>query len=367
MRIYRIPLGSRTRTQVFRDTFRQRQLLAALQTILRQELPDIVHIQHLMGMPVGLIDLLLKANIPYVVTLHDYWYLCANAQLLTNRDQTICEGPDRRAFNCSQCAFVRAGGKKISWMAPVVAPVMQSRNNRLRTVLDRASRVIAPTDFVRQIYARAEMGNGKMVLIRHGIEVPEKEVEIARQRQAAREIDGCLRIGFIGSLGWQKGVHVLVEAVNMLPAEHVQLTLYGDLTSFPDYVSYLQDMIRHPGINLAGLVSRENLWMALAEFDVVVMPTLWYEVSPLTIDEVFAVGIPIVASHIGVMSEKIADGINGRLFPAGDVVALKQILMDVLDNPDQLNLWRAGIPSVRTIDEHVREIEELYQSTLDTV
>jgi glycosyltransferase involved in cell wall biosynthesis len=367
VRIYRIPLGPRTRTQVFRDTFRQRQLLAALQTILRQELPDIVHIQHLMGMPIGLVDLLVEATIPYVVTLHDYWYLCANAQLLTNSDQTICEGPDRRALNCGQCALVRAGGKKISWMAPVIAPVMQSRNNRLRSVLDRASRVIAPTDFVRQIYAGAGMSSGKMVTIRHGLEMPEKEVEITRQRQAARKQDGCLRIGFIGSIGWQKGVHVLIEAVNMLPAERVQLTLYGDLTSFPDYVSYLEEMIKHPGINLAGLISRENLWTALAEFDVVVMPTLWFEVSPLTIDEVFAVGIPIVASRIGAMSEKIADGVNGRLFPAGDVVALRQILMDVLDNPDHLNLWRAGIPSVRTIDEHVREIEELYQSTLDTV
>jgi glycosyltransferase involved in cell wall biosynthesis len=342
-------------------------LLTALPEILRQELPDIVHIQHLMGMPIGLVDLLVKASIPYVVTLHDYWYLCANAQLLTNTDQTICEGPDRRAFNCSQCAFVRAGGKKISWLAPVVAPLMQSRNNRLRAVLDRASHVIAPTDFVRQIYARAGMSTANMVMVRHGKEMPQKEVEIARQRHETRQRDGCLRIGFIGSIGWQKGVHVLIEAVNMLPEERVQLTLYGDLSSFPEYVSYLQDMIQHPGINLAGLVSRENLWMALAEFDVVVMPTLWYEVSPATIDEVFAVGVPIVASRIGAMSEKIADGVNGRLFPTGDVVALRQILMDVLENPDQLNLWRAGIPSVRTIDEHVREIEELYQSTLDTV
>ena len=71
VRIYRIPLGPRTRTQVFRATFRQPQLLAALQTILRQELPDIVHIQHLMGMPIGLVDLLVEENIPYVVTLHD--------------------------------------------------------------------------------------------------------------------------------------------------------------------------------------------------------------------------------------------------------------------------------------------------------
>jgi len=367
VRIYRVPLGPRTRTQVFRDTFRQRQLLEALQTILRQEMPDIVHVQHLMGMPIGLIDHLVEAGIPYVVTLHDYWYFCANAQLLTNTDQTICDGPDRQALNCGRCALVRAGRKNISWMAPAVAPVMQTRNNRLRAVLDRANCVIAPTKFVRQTYARAGMSSGNMVVILHGIEMSEKELELARQRQSTRKQDGCLRIGYVGSIGWQKGVHVLIEAVNMLPTERVQLTLYGDLTSFPDYVLNLEGMIQHPGINLAGPVSREDLWMALAEFDVVVLPTLWYETSSLVLDEVFAMGIPVVASQIGVMAEKITNGGNGRLFPAGDVVALRQILMDLLENPGLLDLWREGIQPVRTIAEHVRDVNEVYQPLLDAI
>ncbi len=112
VRVYRLLVGERTRTQVFRDSFGQRQLLGALQTILDQEAPDLVHVQHLMGMPTGLVDLLLDAGIPYVVTLHDYWYFCANAQLLTNTDQTICAGPDDRAVNCGQCALVRAGRKR---------------------------------------------------------------------------------------------------------------------------------------------------------------------------------------------------------------------------------------------------------------
>ena len=63
VRVFRIPLGPRSRTQVFRDTFRQPQLLDALRAILQQESPEIVHIQHLMGMPVGLVDLLVEMGI----------------------------------------------------------------------------------------------------------------------------------------------------------------------------------------------------------------------------------------------------------------------------------------------------------------
>lgn len=367
VRVYRLLVGERTRTQVFRDSFGQRQLLGALQMILDQEAPDLVHVQHLMGMPTGLVDLLVDAGIPYVVTLHDYWYFCANAQLLTNTDQTICAGPDDRAVNCGQCALVRAGKRNIGWVAPAVAPVMQMRNKRLRGILDRASHVVAPTEFVRQTYAAAGMSSDNMVTILHGIEMPEKELETARRRLATRQRDGCLRIGYVGSIGWQKGVHILIEAVNMLPTERVYLTLYGDLSSFPDYVTQLQELVQHPGITLAGPVSREDLWMALAEFDVVILPTLWYETSSLILDEVFAMGIPVVASRIGVMVEKVRDGVNGRLFAAGDVVALHRVLLDLLENPDLLDDWRSGIPPVRTIHEHVGEIERLYQSTWHAV
>jgi glycosyltransferase involved in cell wall biosynthesis len=237
----------------------------------------------------------------------------------------------------------------------------------LRGILDRASHVVAPTEFVRQTYAGAGISSDNMVTILHGIEMPEKELETARRRLATRQRDGCLRIGYVGSIGWQKGVHILIEAVNMLPTERVYLTLYGDLSSFPDYVTQLQGLVQHPGITLAGPVSREDLWMALAEFDVVILPTLWYETSSLILDEVFAMGIPVVASRIGVMAEKVRDGVNGRLFAAGDAVALHRVLLDLLENPDLLDDWRSGIPPVRTIHEHVGEIERLYQSTWHAV
>ena len=365
--IYRVPLGARSRVQVFKDTFCQKCLQADLKSVLEKESPDIVHIQHLMGMPMNLAEQVAAANIPYVVTLHDYWYVCANAQLLTNTDQTICMGPDRFAFNCSQCALARVGRDELLWSAPAISPLMLVRNRRLHTVLEKAGTVIAPTNFVRQTYIDLGACSDNMAVIRHGIDLPNQLLETARRQHSPPGRDKPLQIGYIGSIGWQKGVHVLIEAVNKLPQSSIQLTIYGDLSTFPHYAAQLREMIQRPNITLSGLVSRENLWVALADLDTVILPTLWYEVSPLTIDEVFAIGIPIVASRIGAMSEKISDGINGRLFPPGDAAALADILQDISVDPGLLDQWRAGIPPVRTTQEHVREIEELYQSTLDTV
>jgi glycosyltransferase involved in cell wall biosynthesis len=206
-----------------------------------------------------------------------------------------------------------------------------------------------------------------MVLIRHGITLPDEALLAANRRYATPARDKPLQIGYIGSIAWQKGVHILIEAFNDLPPGSVQLTIYGDLAAFPDYAAQLKEMIQQPGITLAGPLSREKLWPALAELDLVILPTLWYETSSLVLDEAFAATVPVVASNIGVMSEKVDDGRNGRLFPAGDTVALRQILTDIGENPALLDRWRTGIPPVRTIAEHVKEIEELYHSTLDTV
>ena len=367
VRVYRVPLGSRSRTQVFKDTFRQNQLQSALKTVLAEEEPDIVHVQHLMGMPLGLVDQVREAGIPYLLTLHDYWFSCANAQLLTNTDQTICRGPDRLAINCGQCALARSGQEGLIWLAPALAPLMRYRNTRLRAVMQAAGAAIAPTDFVRQTTIDLGAPEDKVVVIRHGIHLPEETHGSAQRPAGLPGRDRALHIGYLGSIGWQKGVHVLIEAANKLPAESVKLTIYGDLAPFPDYTARLEAMIHGPQVELAGPLARHDLWAMLAGLDLIVLPALWYETSSLVLDEAFAAGTPVVASNIGVLAEKVADGINGRLFPAADASALAQILAGIIADPLLLDRWRAGIPPVRTIAEHVREIEELYQSTLDTV
>ncbi len=367
VRVYRASVGPRTRTQVFRDTFRQPNLVAALQTILDNERPDIVHIQHLMGMPLDLVDLLMEAGIPYVLTLHDYWYICANAQLLTNTDHTICAGPDRIAVNCAQCAIARAGKGGVRWLAPALTPIMGYRNRRLRAVLAGAQHVIAPTEFVGRTYAAHGVASENIVVIQHGIELPPETTSGALSKIAAPRKLPPLRIGYIGSIGWQKGVHVLINAVNELPPDSAQLTIYGNPSNFPDYAARLKRLMRRSDITMAGQLPREHLWTALAELDLVVLPSLWYEVSPLVIDEAFAASVPVVASNIGGLAEKIADGLNGRLFPPGDAAALGQVLAEVLSEPHLLHRWQNGVPPVKTITDHVREIEALYQSTLDTV
>lgn len=335
--------------------------------MLEIEQPDVIHIEHLMGLPLSFVADLNERGIPYVVSLHDYWYVCANAQLLTNTDQTVCRGPDAQALNCARCALARSGYQGASGGAPLLAPIMDRRNRQAIAVLQNAGCSIAPTRFVRDCYSSIAPGDLEIEVLPHGIALPPEATKKSLVERIQPGRKGRLRVGYIGSVAPQKGVHVLVKAVNMLPEADVSLTIYGGLDAFPEYTTALESMIDRPGIDLAGTLDREALWRAIADFDVVVLPTLWYETSVLVIDEVNALGVPVVGSDIGVMSERIKDGVNGRLFAPGDAAALRNILVELVADPAAISEWRRQIGPVHTIDEHIRALEEIYAGVSNPV
>lgn len=367
VRIYRAPVKPRSSFRVFLDSFSQRKLAKNLEGVIFDWNPEIVHIQHLMGLPINLVDLITKASIPMVITFHDYWYVCANAQLLTNSDQQICSGPDAAYINCGRCAIARSGHMQLNWLAPAAAPLMAYRNRRLEKVINQAKRIIAPTQFVFNQYSRLGVPEGKMEVIRHGLDVPKEKVAEARAVQRSRHSEPPLRIGYIGGISWQKGLHILVEAVRELPETTVELVVFGDLSAFPEYGQRLRHLISGQNITLAGAIEHDQIWLTLAGFDLVVLPTLWYETSSLILDEAFLVGVPVIASKLGVMEEKIKDGVNGRLFPVGDSQTLREILLELSRDPVKVERLRAGIPTVPTIDDHMQNIENVYKAVLDAL
>ncbi|RME41947.1 MAG: hypothetical protein D6796_15105, partial [Caldilineae bacterium] len=163
--------GIVTPTRRFFHTFDDRPMRPLWEQTLRDFAPEVVHIEHLMGLPVSLVDVLRRRGIPYVITLWDFWWVCANANLLTNYDRTICDGP--RAFlNCARCALARANRPGLWPAQPPLAGVMAWRNRLLRRVLANAAALIAPTRFVHRWYADHHAPAARLVTIPAGLEEP---------------------------------------------------------------------------------------------------------------------------------------------------------------------------------------------------
>jgi len=358
LRIYRFPAGQQSPSKRFRSTFFNASIQNAFTSVLHRERPDIVHIQHMIGLPASLVDELLENEIPYLITLHDYWYFCPNAQLLTNYDNTLCEGP-AWWLNCARCALARLDLWDSTLLSLSIAPVFALRDRRVSKALKGAANLIAPTPFVRDTYGKQGVNIDRIVIIPHGIDPPDN----AFPRKES--LDNELRVCYVGGLSWQKGVHVLVQAFNGLEEERSSLSIWGDQTAFPEYVRELRELAQHQGIHFEGRLSRDKLWLVLADSDVVVVPSLWYETASLIVQEAFAAGVPVVASGIGALSSRVNDGVDGLLVPPNDPETLRGTLQKLIDNPDLLRQLRSGIQPVYTISEHTQKIIELYGSATE--
>ena len=96
-----------------------------------------------------------------------------------------------------------------------------------------------------------------------------------------------------------------------------------------------------------------------------VVPSLWWENSPLVIQEAFLHGRPVICSDIGGMAEKVTDGVNGLHFRAGDSVSLAETIAQATDSPETWRRLRAGIPEVYSMERHVAAVSQLYRERVE--
>lgn len=336
----------------FGDPFLQRALARALSTAD----PDLIHVHHLMGLPAAICKQIKELGLPVVATLHDYWLLCPNAQLLTNYDQSVCPGP-RLWLNCARCAAARLEQPALNVFAPVIAGVMAWRAHILRKAIEAIQIFVAPTAFVRDLFVqKGVIPADRVIHIPHGV-----GTEMVRPRPPG-PADGPLRVAYLGGISWQKGVHVLVDAMSLLQPSLVTLRIYGDLTAFPRYGQRLTDQAAsQPNTSFAGHLTRAEVWDALAVTDVLVVPSLWYETAALVIQEAFAAGAPVIASRLGALQERVRHGIDGLLLPAGDSRTLANALARLAADRNYFLGLQANIQPVVTISQHVKRVLSLYE------
>jgi glycosyltransferase involved in cell wall biosynthesis len=356
--VYRAVSGHSTPTRRFRSTLVDPFLADCLADVIAEARPELVHIHHLMGLPASTL-LASDLTAPLIVTLHDYWWVCANTQLFTDYGGQVCEGP-RLWLNCARCGLARVGAGAAWPLSPLPALLFAWRAAILRRLVPQVAAWIAPTAFVRDWHVAHGFPTGRLHVIGHGLEPLSPDL---LSRVASREEERAHHFVYVGGLSRQKGVHVLIEAFNNLP-EAARLTIAGDETAFPGYCTDLRRRAKHPGIHFAGRLDRAAVWELLAAADALVVPSLWYETASLVVQEGFAAGIPVVVSGHGALAERVRHGVDGLHFPPGDVAALCRTLQRLSGEPGLLPCLRQNIRPVRTIDEHEGQVAAVYCQTL---
>ena len=120
---------------------------------------------------------------------------------------------------------------------------------------------------------------------------------------------------------------------------------------FPDYTAELRAQAAGLPVRFMGAFDRERTAEVYAQIDVLVVPSLWLENSPLVIHEAFMAGVPVVGARIGGIADLVTDGRTGLLYDPRSPIELVPALRRLIENPALLEAWpRARArPAVKSI------------------
>jgi len=342
----------------FLTTFYNPAIARAFDRHLDRFRPDVIHIHHLLYLSASLVDVAEKRGIPMIATLHDFWYFCPNAQLLRPGGEICLKNP---TLHCGACMQALYGGRIPPAILSLGAPFFAWTRHHLRRAMSKVQVLVAPSQFLLDEYVRHGYPADRLIMAEYGL--PGQGLDqIVRPGKPAYPI----RVGYIGSLTRHKGVHVLIDAFRRIPPEQATLDVYGSPDPFPEYSAGLRQLAEgHEHIRLRGAFEHGRLRQVLQELDLLVVPSLWYENSPVVIQEAFRSGVPVVASRLGALPEKVKEGVHGLLFEPGDVESLARVLSGVLSDPGQLVALRQNLRGYRnSFEEHLGRLSSLYESLL---
>jgi len=332
--------------------FHNPTITASFARYLRALQPDVVHFHHLVKLSGSLIGVARELGIPTVVTLHDYWFLCHNGQLL-RPGEVVCAGP-AGGWRCGACAEVPGRTIARRALAPFISPLMVLRTQTLRRALEQADAIISPSAYLADVFVRHGLPRERILVSDNGIDWSWRSLVRRRHRET-------LRVGYIGTLARHKGVHLLAAAFRDLGLSHVALDIYGDPETDPVYTAELQRLAIGRRVRFLGPFPHQEIARVLSAIDLLVVPSLWPENSPLTIHEARAARVPVLAADIGGMTELVREGHAGWLFRAGDVSDLRQRLRWILTHPERLAQARQQTRPVKSIAENAAELVALYE------
>jgi glycosyltransferase involved in cell wall biosynthesis len=240
--------------------------------------------------------------------------------------------------------------------AEVLAIADRLPRNVLR--LNQLDGIMVPNGFMRELLLRFGVMSDKMTEVAYGIDVTSTE-----GGQRSQEHQGPLRIGFIGTLANYKGCHVLIEAFNALPGAGAVLKIYGREEDFPDYARQLRAITaNNPLIEFSGTFPNAEIAQVFAQLDVLVVPSLWYENTPLVVYSAQAARCPVVASNLPGLAAVIGHEDNGLLFAAGNSGDLAQQLSRLVREDGLLRRLSGNARPPKSTQIYVDELLAMWHS-----
>ncbi len=335
--------------------------------------PDIIHIGHMNHLSLTIINEITTRNIPTVYTLHDYWLMCPRGQFIQRNSPSevwaLCDGQEDKkcATNCYSGYF---SGDSSNYKQDVAMwkKWVTGRMEAVRKMAKQIDLFIAPAKFLMHKYID-EFGlePDKCLYMDYGF-------DLNRFEQRQRKLETAFTFGYIGTHIPAKGIQDLLGAFGQLEG-NCQLKVWGRMRG--ENTPYLQEIAK----SLPLQVQERIEWLAeynnerivqdvFNHVDAIVVPSIWYENSPLVIHEAQQVGLPVITADAGGMQEYVKHEVNGLLYKHRNTKSLLQQMQRLVNNPAlarQLGASRylySNTGNIPCIEEQAKELQTIYTTLI---
>jgi glycosyltransferase involved in cell wall biosynthesis len=350
--------------------------------IVQEVQPDIIHFFNFARLGSGLIEVATNRGILAYFTPTDFWTICPTAQLLLT-DGSMCKGPSFAGGNCvKHIAMLTSGSKAKKYMPLIPTPIadgmailaknffgkfhplvlevgaMVNRHTLNVTRVNKLQALFSPS----QLMTDSLTNNGvNEKLIRQSA----FGIDVSGYEHAQPRTGVAYTVGFIGTLSYYKGCHVLIKAFKQLNLPSLKLKIYGNPEHFPDYSAELHSLaVDNEAIKFCSTFPNHQIADVLATLDILVVPSLWYENTPLVVYSALAAHCPVIASNFAGISEVVRHEENGLLFTPDDENALAAALNLLATSADLLPRLSANCQPPKSIAQYVDELETVYSNDL---
>ena len=246
---------------------------------------DLVHIHHTYGLTLDLYKQSYEREIPVYVTLHDYYSICPMLKMLDQKND-LCIGKDSEA-RCTECLNEQQDiAKTVNYI--------KIWREEFGSVLKQADKIIVPSESAGKIIVSYySFLKDKICVIEHGSNV-------LRKIERADEKNKKFHVAFLGGISPAKGSEYAFQMVKNSSSD-IEWFLFG-MFGHNDL-----SMMNRRNFHKIGGYKREDLpdLMEKYRIDLICILPIWPETFCYTISEAVLCGIPVLATEIGAVGERV--------------------------------------------------------------
>ena len=337
--------------------------LSQIEEFLSKEQFDILHIHMTLDIDWDLYEILKKYK--YVVSLHDYFFLCPRIQMLKH-DNSLCTSYNEA--KCSKCIswfntkrIFNGLEYKIShdlkfskFRLPEIPQTMtKERYNRFKQLLENAKVLLPVSKRVEEIFRDSGISGDYRVM-----HIGNITADTFKDEFQFDENKECIDLSMLGSMSYLKGGELLIKLAQNINRDKIKIHFYGRSGSYAE-------RFKEVGIFDHGPYKQDELASILNDIDIGMVLSVWEDNGPQVVMEFLNNHIPVIGTRMGGIPDFVNDS-NGFLFNPYSDSEFKELIQKV-NNITRKDIYemKKNIRPTMTTKEHSESVLELYSEILN--